>query len=227
MNKVYFPKNEKELFIICGSKDGLVIPLRDFGYPNIHITFYIKQNKINKKIKQINIHLTDEISGLRLYEKNADLDEENIKICFSNCFKELKNVVSFYQRKFKKISYSSKNLFCTECVGKNLIPNLDMKTREKAKKSYINLFNFLGNIDDSFFINNVVNCNDNKHIIFYDILTKRTYYRICDSFVTQKDANKYTQALENVFNKEFSKALSIVDKIIQDIKHILKNSTNS
>ena len=217
----------KELFIICGSKDGLVIPLCDFGYPNIHLTSYIKQNKINKKINLINIHLTDEISGLKLYEKNMYLNEENIKKCFSNCFKELKKVVNFYEIKFKKISYSSKNLFCTECVGKNLIPTLDMKTREKAKKSYRNLFNLLGNINDSFFINNVGKCNDKKHIIFYDILTKKTYYRICGNFVTQKDANKYTRAMENVFNKNLSEALSIVDKTIHEMKQTLKNTKNS
>ena len=79
MLKIYLPnllKNKQELFSIASSKDGLIIPLTSFDYPDMHMTFFIKE--IEPNLILFNFHIKDELSNKLIVNKSIKCHLEEL-----------------------------------------------------------------------------------------------------------------------------------------------------
>ena len=72
MTKIYFPTGPSSYFRIIPSQSGVVVPLRDFGYPGLHVTLYVKETKDGKH--HVNLHITTEKTGEMILEKYLEFD---------------------------------------------------------------------------------------------------------------------------------------------------------
>lgn len=219
-NKVYFPKDERlNLFCISSSKHGLVIPLAQFGYPAIHLTFYIKEMQNKQGFQKLSIHLSDHQSGTILKEYFLEFNEKLIKKHYSEKFK---NFIDKYLTVLKKHIIEAKNLQnkkieCYDCFIQKF-KQYKVHKKEIAKQSYKQMIKDLEKIHKVVF----EPCSDSKHRLLIDLNTGKIYFRSVAGVFKYSSATKMMKELDSIFKETFPDEIDWMDNLHKEFKKVLK-----
>jgi len=140
MSKIYLPnlpKDEQELFSIINSKEGLVIPLTNFGYPDMHITFFSKE--IEPNLILFNVHIKDELSNELIVNKSIKYHPEELDEWLNKKNNRLREVFFYYFKKWDKKQTDSKNLVCVNCFIEKNMPALPPINKRKNAQFFMKL----------------------------------------------------------------------------------------
>lgn len=210
---VYLLKENGELFGIHSSKDGFVIALRDFDYPGIHLTVYIKKLPSNDEEFLMDIHLTDESKksmSASIFKRKFNVNK--IRRIFIKKLMRLIKISKYYSDKFKGLN-TKKNIFCIDCLREN--KKFDINTRKKAEKTYG--LNYLKELS-KFPI-----CNNEKHRILYDTNSNQMYLKFFNGIISIKDAEEYRFAIERLFRRE----IEFCQKMFKEIEVKFKENVKA
>jgi hypothetical protein len=218
--KVYFPKDERfNLFCISSSKNGLVIPLAQFGYPDIHLTFYIKEMQNKESFQKLSIHLSDQQKGIILKEYLLEFNEELIKKHYSEKFKLF---VDKYLSVLKKYIVEAKNLQkkkleCYDCFTKKF-SQYNVHKKEAAKQAYKQMIKDIKKI----YKYNFEPCSDPTHKLLIDLNTGKIYFKSTAGVFRYSSTTKMIKELDSVFKEVFPDEIKWIDNLNKDFKKILK-----
>jgi hypothetical protein len=219
-NKVYFPKDERfNLFCISSSSTGLVIPLAPFGYPDIHLTIYIKdmENKIG--FRKLSIHLSNHQTGKIVKECCLEFNEELLNQQYSEKFKQFSDrYLSILQRYIvEEKNLQNKKLVCYDCFNKQF-SQYKLHKKELAKQSYKQMIKDLKNIPKY----KSEPCFDSKHRLLIDLKTGKIYMKGTVGVLKYSSTSKMLKELDSVFKEVFPEEISWFDKLFKDFKKVLK-----
>ena len=217
MSKIYFPKDEKELFSVARSNDGLVIPLVNFGYPNMHATVFLRE--IEKDLLLFNVHIKYDISEKMIVSKSIKFNPKILKNQLNEKIKKLREVCFYYFKKWDKQKVNTKDFVCLDCfIKKKMLSLPPINKRKNAQKFYESLPKLIEDRD----ILSYPICNKPKHSFLYNIKKDEIYYRIANHIITQKESDEYVFSMESVFKEEFEKFSKFLDSIIKDFHKYIK-----
>ncbi len=218
MSKIYLPKDEKELFSVASSKDGLVVPLVNFGYPNIHVTIFLRE--LDKDLL-FNVHIKDEISKEMIVNKEIRFNPKILKNQLNEKIKKLREVYFYYSKKWDKQKVNTKDFVCLDCFIKQKMLFLPpINKRKNAQKFYESLPKL---IEDRHVLNSCPICNKPKHSLLYNIEKDEIYYRIAGNIITQKESDEYVIAMQAVFEEGFDKLSPFFDSLKKEFELNEKN----
>jgi hypothetical protein len=214
-SKIYLPRTKTKVFSVISSREGVVIPLVNFGYPNIHLTIFLKELSKEPFLAHLNAHLTHEKNKLKLKEYSLLIDEEGRKN-FQRKMEECQlQLVALVRKSSRKVRLNEKYLFCSDCAHKG--GKFNPSTKEEAKRMYKHLEELFGN-----HIKNLVGrqCNDLSHKMYFHLRTKKMYVKRHDDFYAyHKD---FFRELGKIFDERFKEMFLIMRSIEKELKEILK-----
>lgn len=218
--KVYFPKDERfDLFCISSSKQGLVIPLDPFGYPAVHLTFYIKEMQTKKGFQKLSIHLSDHLNSKIIKECCLEFNEKLIKKRYSEKFElfvdkhlsVLKNYI------VEEKNLQKKKLECYDCFTKRF-DQYKIHKKKVAKQSYKAMIKYLKNIDKHKF----KPCTDHRHKLLIDVNTGKIYMKTMAGVFKYSNTTKMMKELNLIFKEVFPEEIRWMDQLKKDFRNVLK-----
>jgi hypothetical protein len=223
-DKVYFPKDDKlNLFSVASAKEGIIIPLIYWGYPQRHVTLYVKDMNTKPGYQKVNIHLTNENNNKRILELNYEFPKDALNPNNQKFIEELRRI---FQESFNKFyTNENKRFVCIECFLKDkFIPGCT-EDQEKARQFYNDLIKNSKNLKkEDFDINK--ECTENKHCLFYDLKEEALYIRYLQGFVTYSDNDLFLKKVEALFKEQFSPLANGINTVFKSIKKALRKDMN-
>lgn len=213
MKKVYLPKDEEELFSVSKTKDGFMIPLAYFGYPNLHVQLFSR--KLEEDLVLFNIHIKDESNNEMIVNKSIRFKPSQLESHINKKLDRLKKVSLKYFNKWSKIKRNSSDFRCLDCFREKIMPELPINKKNKAIEFYNELWDSKVDIKE---LNNFPLCNKHKHISLINLKDGNNYYRIDNFILTEKEINDYSNAVQEVFQEEFDKVSEFFDSVHHDFK---------
>jgi len=220
-NKIYFPKDDRfTLFCISSSSTGLVIPLAPFGYPDIHLTAYIRNMQTKEGFQKVSIHLKNHQTGEIIEERFLEFNEELLKKHYSKKFEmfveKYLSIISKYIVEEKNLK--NKKFTCYDCFIKKQISSYPMHKRKMAIKSYKQIMNDLKNIHE----HDVEPCSNSKHRLLIDLNTGKIYMKSIEGVLKYSSTSKMMNELGSVYKEIFSEEIEWMDMLDRDFKKALK-----
>jgi len=219
-NKIYFPKDERfNLFCISSSKNGLVIPFAQFGYPTIHLTFYIKEMQNKKGFQKLSIHLSDHYNGKIIKEYFLEFNDELIQKHYSEKFKVFVEKYLLILKKYiiEQKNLQNKKLECYDCFIQKF-KQYEVHKKEIAKKSYKQMIKDIKEIHSY----NFPPCSESKHRLLIDLNTGKIYFKSIAGVFKYSSTTKMMKELDSIFKETFPEEISWMNKLNKDFRKILK-----
>jgi hypothetical protein len=218
MKKIYLPQDTGELFSICSSREGFVVPLVNFGYPDLHITFYIKDVEGKLENYKLNIHITNEKSKEFIFGKELVFNKEELEKNLGKKLEEVKKLTEEYYNRLKYKKISKEGLVCIDCfIEDNIKPNIKIENREDATKTYA-----LMQKDWLIRYNQYPLCDKRNHKRIYDPFSKKEYYKFLGFITPWEDIENYSKDFQKIFVKEMIKISEIMEEWTNEFKKKLK-----
>jgi len=216
-NKIYLPKDEEHnLFWIAQSRDGLVVSLSDFGYKNMHLTFFLKEIEKDRMI--FNIHITKEGENKEYpFSIRFEFDKREVESKISKKMQTLvPNLTVLVESIRKKIIQKPKNAFCLECFYReNFNFQEDMSNRQSATQVLKDIKNIEKDIGK---YKLTTSCEKEKHNIYFNLEDNKMYIKMPFGFLDWKDWELFQKGLIKLFETEFKEELSLLESTINRIK---------
>lgn len=219
--KIYLPRDENpNLFKIRTSDNAILIFLDYFGYPNLHLTFYIKELPEDERL--FDLHLTDEKTGEKLYQNSIKINIPKTEKKIQEKLFELNDDFIKLIQEHKKKSIDKKDLVCLNCFveDQEKFPE-KLDNKEYAKEFYSGIFNKTIKFDVEK-LKTCVKCNNSKHDIFMDKNLTNMYMKNAMGIFTFKDQVEFSNNLVNLIREKFKDELNKFEKVAEEIKNKLK-----
>ena len=135
----------------------------------------------------------------------------------------LKEVFDYYFDKWDKKQINSKNLVCVNCFIEQTMSDLPpINKRKNAEKFYKSIFSLASDKD---LLRKYPICTKSKHAILYDILQYKSYYKIDNYIVTQKELDEFMNSMKSVFKEELEIIPEFFDYIEKEFKSNISPKT--
>ncbi len=220
-NKIYFPKDDDmNIFSAVQSKDGLVIPLSYWGYPNIHVTIFSREIKRRPGWNKFSVHLKRNGDSSNFYEFYQEFDKNKFNQKNKRLEEEIKKIFTDFLRKYS--GDLPENSICLDCAIKEMFKgaNKKIKNKEDAQKFYRDLIKRSKNLDE--FENKFKRCNKPGHYLFYNNKKKTLYVKYPSGYVSYLDNKKLEKNLVNLLKQNFTNIFNNFKNIIKDAKKALR-----
>lgn len=215
--KFYLPRNDElNLFKIRTSDNAIIIPLNYFGYPNLHVTLYIKDLPGDKRI--FDVHLTNEKESKTIYNNFLEINISETEKLIQNKLFEMNNDFIDLVKDHKLKAVDKRNLFCLNCfVEDNQKFPEKLNNKNYASEFYSGIINKTIKFDIEE-LKKCKNCNNPKHDTFLDDQFKNMYMKNALGLFTFKDQVDFSTKLMEIIKKNFQEEINSLNKIIEEIK---------
>jgi hypothetical protein len=210
-NRVYFPIDENlSLICLASSKTGIVLPLDQFGYPNVHFTVYIKDMKTKQGYQKISLHLKDQKADKIIAEYLIEFDEEIIKKKYAEKItKWIKSWISIVKKYIVKADTLNDRIICYDCYINDNFSGYSLHRRDKAIESYKDMFDKIKNIKYQQF----QECNNSNHRLLMDLNTGTILYKSVGGIFKYSNSDEMLAELDVIFSDTFSDELKILELV--------------
>lgn len=218
-NKVYLPKDEEDnLFWVAQSREGLVVSLSDFGYKNMHLTFFLKEIEKDKML--FNIHITEEGENKRYpFSIRFEFDRKEVE---SNISKKMQaivpNLTALVESIRKKTIRKPRGVFCLRCFYWENFNFQNMSNRQSATRVLKEIKTIKKDIRN---YKLTTSCEKEKHNIYFNLGNDKRYIKMPFGFIAWKDWELFQNGLIKLFETEFKEELSFLELTINKIKNRL------
>lgn len=219
-NKIYLPKDKNKLFSIISSKEGLVLPLTYWGYPNMHITFYMKDMPRKKGFQKLNIHVTQEGEKEKIIEFNYEFDKSISNKKNKKLEEQFKKIFLEFLKKYSK--KKPEESICLECFIKDTFePSEKFNKKSEAKEFYKKIIGKKLGFDKEDLLK-YKECNIKNHYLFYDLKKKGLFVRYPTGFVSYFNNQKLIKKIEPLLKENFLFFAKEFKNIVKKTKSKLK-----
>ena len=215
--KIYLPKDESSnLFKIRTSDNSIIIFLNYFGYPSLHLTFYIKELSEDERL--FDIHLTDEKNNKKIYQTHIQINiletEKKIQERLFELTEDFTNLIKGHKEK----SIEKNNLLCLNCFveDQQKIPER-LNDKNYALEFYSGIFNKTIEFDKEK-VKECHNCENSLHNTFVDDKFTSMYFKNNLGLFTFKDQVDFSNELVKIIKEKFKGEFNQFNKIINELK---------
>ncbi|MCF7910547.1 hypothetical protein K9L16_02640 [Candidatus Pacearchaeota archaeon] len=223
--KFYIPKDDDlNLFKVRTSDNAIIIPLDYFGYPNLHITLYVKELPEDKRL--FDVHITKEKENTPIYNNHLEINVSETEKLIQNKLIEMNEDFVNLIKEHKAKSISKHNLLCLDCfVRDNQKFTEKINNKNFALEFYKGIFNKTIKFDIEELKKCPV-CNNSDHNTFVDDEFTNMYVKNALGLFTFKDQVEFSNNLVNIIKNNFQEEFDRFNKIIEEIKIKLEGYRN-